>query len=93
MATYAKRTCSDCGIRLPQPNMLQLQVSQRGVNGNWLAPRDKWFCLSCVTKRGALQQNLWQESKLRAEKEHHAKKKQEWALEQEKRRQQNILKK
>lgn len=90
MTTYAKRTCADCGIRLPQPDLFQLFVTVQGVTGNLLAPRVKWFCQPCATKRQKKQSNPLLERRLSEEKEHHAKKKKEWAKEQERRRLRNI---
>ncbi len=44
MGEYAKRTCSECGLKLPQPEMEKHLVQPVGVNGNLLAAREKWFC-------------------------------------------------
>lgn len=50
MPEYVRRSCSECGIRLPQPEMREAEVQPIGVNGNFLASRVKWYCPSCAAK-------------------------------------------
>lgn len=48
MVSYARRACSECGVREPQPGMYQFEVIPIGVHGNFLAPRLRWFCEFCA---------------------------------------------
>lgn len=101
MASYARKTCSACGLRMPQPEMRGRLVSPISVRGTPLPPRMKWFCSSCDEKE---LQKLLEELKLqslakekyaaelRQQKEVYDNKKKRWQEEQEQRRLENIEK-
>lgn len=47
MAEYAKRTCFQCGIRLPKPKMLAVEMSKTDREGQIVSTSDKWICPDC----------------------------------------------
>lgn len=69
MAVYAKRTCRDCGIKLPQPEMLRTLDHPVGINGNPLSPREVWVCRLCHSDRDmrAKVANEYEQKRLAAE--------------------------
>lgn len=87
MASYARKTCSSCGIRLPQPEMCERMVTPTSVRGVPLSPRLKWFCRRCAPP------SPWEQMTRKMEQEKIAKqdaiyneKKKLWQEEQEQRR-------
>lgn len=95
MATYARKTCSDCGIMLPQPEMLRREVTPTGVRGNALSPRLKWFCVHCAPPTlEEWRQESYERDRAyeRAFREKDAVGKLAWREEQERRRLANLAK-
>lgn len=93
MTSYARKTCSNCGIQLPQPEMLQRDVTPLGVRGNPLPTRQKWFCAQCAPRTS---EDLWRDIRQReaavekAFREKDNVNKRIWREEQERRRLANL---
>ena len=47
MVEYSKRTCKDCGIKMPVPAMFQISRAPLGINGRPLPTRLVWLCKKC----------------------------------------------
>lgn len=93
MAAYARKACSNCGILLPQPEMLQREVTPLGVRGNALPSRLKWFCSLCAppTAEEIWRDNFQREKAIEeAARERDRPKRQAWREEQERRRLANV---
>lgn len=54
MADYSKRTCNDCGIKLPAPEMRQETRTPLSVSGKPLPTRQIWLCAKCYRSLGNL---------------------------------------
>jgi hypothetical protein len=101
MAQYAKRTCFNCGIRLPQPELRRLFIERFSVRGNELPAREEWTCNNCypaMKHRDPYLRSNEENEKRRLNKildeqsERDRNGKEKWAIEQESRRQANIAK-
>nr|WP_289073545.1 hypothetical protein [uncultured Halomonas sp.] len=93
MASYSRKSCSSCGLRRPQPEMLRREITPMSVRGQPLPPRMKWFCHHCAPP-SCLEIQQAKRAQEKAEKDaaiYHEKKRQ-WQVEQERRRVANLEK-
>lgn len=95
MAEYAKRTCFQCGVRLPQPKMQAVEVSKIAESGLALSTRDKWMCPGCWESYCSIHflSDRILDGKLLNEAQKTKDGKLRWIEEQEKRRLANIAQK
>ena len=93
MVSYSRKSCSSCGIRLPQPEMCRRAVTPTSVRGHPLPSRLKWFCHHCAPPSFFDIQRAKREQE-RSDKDAaiYNEKKREWQAEQERRRLSNLAK-
>lgn len=93
MASYSRKACSSCGLRLPQPEMFRREVTPMSIRGHPLPARMKWFCNHCVPPSFLeIQRAELEHAKVDNDAAIYNEKKRQWQVEQERRRLANLTK-
>ncbi|MEH6642800.1 hypothetical protein [Vreelandella glaciei] len=93
MASYSRKACSSCGLRLPQPEMFRREVTPMSIRGHPLPARMKWFCNHCVPPSFLeIQRAELEQAKADNDAAIYNDKKRQWQVEQERRRLANLAK-